>query len=161
MKVNAKKIMILVSMVLLLVATGCLNYFLGQKTSVPGGGTDDPVVTLDFFEAYRQDREANRNQEILYLDNIIASEVSSTDAVESAETKRMELVTLMEKELVLEGLIKARGYDDCVVTMSDSGVNVVVKSASELDDNSATQIMSLIVKETGVKGSEVFIIPYV
>jgi stage III sporulation protein AH len=160
MKANKKKIIVLVSLVLLLVATGCLNYFLTTSaTSSTDDGTDVDVETT-FFPAYREERSNTRAQEILYLDDIIASANSDEETIASAQSKKLYLVDSMEVELVLEGLIKAKGFEDCVVTISSENVNVVVQD-TELSIEEAAQILDIIVSETDYTASNVIIIPYV
>ena len=66
----------------------------------------------------------------------------------------------METELVLEGLIKAKGFKDCVVTMSTENVNVVVMD-EELTLEESAQILDIIVSETDYTAPNVVIIPYV
>lgn len=157
MKANKKKIIILVSLVLLLIATGCLNYFLTVKNN------DDPVdvtATPTFFSIYRDERTNTRAQEILYLDDIIASINSDETTIASAQEKKLGLVDTMEVELTLEGLIKAKGFNDCVVTISSENVNVVVMD-TELTVEEAAQILNVIVSETEYTASNVIIIPYV
>ncbi len=159
MKANKKKIIILVSLVVLLVATGCLNYFLTikakDKTDPVGGGSQ-----VTFFSTYRADREATRAQEVLYLEDIITSPSSTEEVIVSAQEKKISLVSNMEVELALEGLIKAKGFEDCIVTISSNNVNVVVKD-SELTVQEAAQIFNIIVTETDYPASNVIIIPYV
>ena len=160
-KVNKKKIIILVSLVVLLVAVGCLNYFLTVRNNQTSGD-QNPVdaATPTFFATYRSDREATRAQEMLYLEDIITSVNSDAETIASAQNKKLELVSIMETELALEGLIKAKGFEDCVVTISSNNVNVVVQD-SELGLDEAAQIFNIIVTETGFDVSNVFIIPYV
>ncbi len=161
---NKKKVIVIVAMVLLLVGTGCLNYFLTIDTSSNSGDTPvvntTPVVSeLSFFDAYREDREATRAQTIMYLDEIISSEVSSSDAIVSAEDERLGVVSTMEQELVLEGLIKATGFSDCVVTMGTQNVNVVV-ATDLLTDEQVISITDLIVTETSTDPSKIVVISY-
>lgn len=159
MKANKKKIIILVSLVVLLVATGCLNYFLTIKAKDSG----DPVggdAQVTFFSTYRADREATRAQEVLYLEDIITSASSTEEVIATAQEKKIGLVSNMEVELALEGLIKAKGFEDCIVTISSNNVNVVVKD-SELSVQEAAQIFNIIVTETDYPASNVIIIPYV
>lgn len=159
MKANKKKIIILVSLVVLLVATGCLNYFLTVKGK---GGTDavNGGSQVTFFSTYRTDRLATRAQEVLYLEDIITSANSSNEIIASAQEKKLGLVGSMEVELALEGLIKAKGFEDCIVTISKNNVNIVVKD-SELTIQEAAQILNIVVTETDYKASNVIIIPYV
>lgn len=157
-KAKTKKILVLSVMVVLLVATGVLNWALNDRLT-SNQPADANAVTETFFAAYRSDREATRESEFLYLDAIITSETSSAEAKKAAEEQKLDLVERMEKELQLETLIKSKGFDDAIVTMSDTGVNVVV-GAAELSAEQAAQIFDIIQTETTFKAADVKIIPY-
>lgn len=142
-----KKIIILVTMALLLVVTGYLNIALnGTGSSIETNGNN---TNLSFFASYRNDRESTRNSEIAYYDAIIKSDSSSLEAKNLAETKKAELIQKMETELVVEGLIKAKGFEDVIVTNSTTSVNVVIKTA-DLTSNQVAQITSIVTEQTGM-----------
>ena len=44
--------------------------------------------------------------------------------IASAGEKKMELLAAIEKELVIEGLIKAQGFNDAVVTMRSPLISI-------------------------------------
>ena len=150
-----KKIVILSVMMLLLVVTGVLNFVLNDNITEQTATT---VTTGNFFVTYRTDRQTTRDQEMLYYDAIISSETSSVDAINLAETKKLQLIASMETELVTEGLIKAQGFEDCVVTTSSSSVNVIVKSG-ELSSNEVAKIVNIVKTQTGAKIDNIKIIP--
>lgn len=150
------KIIILSAMVLLLGVTGYLNVALNNSLSSNNDG--DSTTTSSYFVAYRNDRESTRDQEMLYYDAIIANETSTEAAIAAAEEARLSLVTQMEKELVVEGLIKAKGFEDCVVTISSDNVNAVVK-ADALTSAEANQILAIIQEQLGTNIENVKIIP--
>ncbi len=150
------KIIILSAMVLLLGVTGYLNVALNNSLSSNNDG--DSTTTSSYFAAYRNDRESTRDQEMLYYDAIIANETSTEAAIAAAEEARLSLVTQMEKELVVEGLIKAKGFEDCVVTISSDNVNAVVK-ADALTSAEANQILAIIQEQLGTNIENVKIIP--
>ena len=160
LKANKKKIIVIVSMIALLVATGCLNYFLNVKQQSVDNPVQGNVSTPTFFATYRTDREATRNQEIAYLDEIINSATSTETAIASAESQKLAITGAMETELVLEGLIKAKGFEDCIVTISTENVNVVVMD-EDLSLEDAAQILNIVVTETEFTAPDVVIIPYV
>lgn len=135
-----KKIIILCTMLLLLVVTGYLNLTLNGSVVPTSSSTN---TNVNFFTSHREYREETRQQEILYYDAIISSSASSTEAINSAQNKKLEIVALMEKELVLEGLIKGKGFEDCVVTISEGTVKAIVK-ATELDKSQVAQITSIL-----------------
>ena len=155
MLTKKKKIIILSVMAVLLVITGYLNIALNQGV-VETGSTS--ITTSNFFTTYRSDREATRNQEIEYYDAIILSDSTTAEAKANAETKKAQLIESMETELVTEGLIKAKGFEDVIVTSTTSNVNVVVKSA-ELTSSQVAQIVSIVQQQTGMAIDYIKIIP--
>ena len=157
-KPRTKTIIVLAVMVALLVATGVLNWALNDRLTA-SDPIDANAVTETFFSAYRSEREATRESEFLYLDAIISSETSSEAAKTAAEEQKLGLVERMEKEMQLESLVKAKGFEDAIVTMSDSGVNVVVGTA-ELTAEQAAQIYDIVRSETDFAAGDVKIIPY-
>ena len=158
-KPRTKKIVVLSVMVALLVATGVLNWALNDRLTT-GEPIDAGVVTETFFAAYRSDREATRAPESLHLDAILTSETSSEAAKTAAEEQKLDLVERMETELQLETLVKSKGFEDAIVTIGDSGVNVVV-GTPELSAEQAARIYDIIQSETTFKAQDVKIIPYV
>ena len=160
MKANKKKIIVLVSLVVLLAGVACLNYFLtvkgiGKKDNSPVG-TTEPT----FFSTYRTDRDSTRTQEKLYLESLMASTTADEATMAEANKSYIALSEAMETETTLEGLIKAYGFKDCIVTISNGNVNVVVQD-SELTVEEAAQILSTIVSKTEYTAKDVVIIPYV
>lgn len=148
------KIIIITAMVLLLGVTGYLNVMLNN--SVSSSGTKNETTTVGYFQTYRSTRESTRDQEMLYYDAIISNETSTDEAVKNAENSKLQLISQMEKELVVEGLIKAKGFEDCVVTISDANVNAVVK-ADELSSTEVAQIVAVIQSQlkTGIENIKI------
>jgi len=157
MKANKKKIIIIASLVVLLVATGVLNYFLSVKAAQKDSDLD---AAPTFFATYRADREATRAEQILYLESILTSGTADEATIAEAQSKKLRIADAMEIEMVLEGLIKAKGFQDCVVTISTENVNIVVQDA-ELTTEEAAQIYNIVVTETSFTAPDIVIIPYV
>ena len=151
-----KKIIILATMFVLLVATGYLNIVLNSGTTTTTNSEN--VVTGNFFTTYRLDRQSTRDEEMAYYDAIIASATASAEAKANAEAKKQELVNNMEMELVTEGLIRARGFEDVIVTNSNSAINVIVKSA-ELTSSEVAQIVSIVKEQCNASLENIKIIP--
>ena len=141
-------------MVVLLGVTGYLNIVLNNSVK----NTNTNVTTLSYFASYRNDRSSTRDQEILYYDAIIDSTSSTEAAVKAAEQAKLDLISTMEKELAVEVLIKAQGFSDCVIAISDTKVNVVVKGAS-INENEAAQISTIVREQLGTELKNIIIIP--
>lgn len=151
-----KKIIILCSMVALLVLTGFLNLTLNQQAVSTTGG--DNVNSASFFETYRIDRDSSREQQALYYKAILESANSTETAKEEAQTNLNALAGKKEKELVLEGYILAKGFEDVVVSFTENYVNVMVKSA-ELTEAEVAQIVEVVQEQTKKSIDNIKIIP--
>lgn len=164
-KINRKTIVI-ASMVLLLLVTGFLNWKYTQAKAgqeAQGNGTtnqqpDDGITTTSTFSDYRLERERTRTQEITYIDSIISNTNTDQETLAEAQLMKLELTDTMEKEMLLEGLLKAKGFEDVFVTLGDQSINVVVKDA-ELSQAEVAQILELVQRETSMSAMNVKIIP--
>lgn len=153
-----KKIIILSAMVALLLVTGYVNVALNSSLSNKSTQTSASTITANFYTNYRNERESTRMQEIQFYDSILTSATSSAEAKEEAEANKLAIITQMEKELVTEGIIRGKGFEDAIVTSSDSNVNVFVKSA-ELTSAEVAQITSVVTEQLSVEIDKIIIIP--
>jgi len=153
-----KKIIILSIMIALLLVTGYVNVALNSSLSSNSTQTSAGSTTTNFYTTYRNERESTRTQEIQFYDSIIASATSSEDAKTEAEENKLALISQMEKELVTEGIIIGKGFEDVIVTSSTANVNVFVKSA-ELTATEVAQISSVVTEQLGVEIDKIIIIP--
>ena len=152
-----KKVLVLSIMVLVLAVAVVLNFtLLGDMQQ-----TDDAsTATASFFTTYRETRQSERNQEVLYLDSVIAMEGEEfADARQTAVEQKLKLVEIMEKELLLESLLKAKGYEDVIVSvgLTNDNINVVVK-ADEITREDTAKIYSTIKNETNTTSDMVKIL---
>ena len=153
-----KKIIILSCMIALLGVTAIFNFVLTATPTNNGAGA--VVTTANYFTQYRSERVTNRNEELLQLDSVIASAEQGSAEHSEALTMKVELVEMTEKEMLLESLIKACGFEDVVVVIgldSDS-VNVITKSA-DLTTDDAIMIYTIIEEEMVASPENVKIIP--
>ena len=124
-----KRILIISCFCLLLLITGVANVVLNNAVQAESESTLVSTNTYaSFFDSYRTDRVSTRNQEIQYLDAIIASSSSSAESKASAEAEKASLLKLMEMELALEGIIKAKGFEDAIISALSSNISVIVKN---------------------------------
>ncbi len=152
-----KKIVILSVMIALLLVTGFVNVALNSTLS-SDLSTTTSTTNANFYSTYRTDRENTRLQEIQHYDEIIASATASEESKADAEEKKLALITQMEKELVTEGIIRGKGFEDVVITTSNSNINVFIK-ASELTESEVAQITSVVTTQMNVEIDKIIIIP--
>ena len=155
---NKKKVIIMSSLVLLLAATAVFNFVFANENSMQASG--DGVTTANYFTTYRADRTTTRNEELVQLDSVIALYEAGDDKYEEATEMKMEIVAAMEKELVLENMVKSLGFSDAVVSVSadSDNVNVFINSA-ELNYDTALSIYSMMKNETGIVAGNIIIMP--
>lgn len=144
-----KKTIVIASLVVLLAITGFLNWKFAvdnnDQLNVPGD--KDPVTNT--FADFRTERERVRTQEITSIDSIINNENTDAQTLADAQKMKLEITDVMEKELLIEGLLKAKGFEDVVVTISSESVNVVVKP-TELTQQQVAQVLEIVVRETSM-----------
>ena len=153
-----KKIIILSAMVALLLVTGFVNVALNSTLSSSATQTSSSANNASFYVTYREEREATRTQEIQFYDSILASATASDKAKLEAEANKVALISQMEKELVTEGILVGKGFDDAIVTMSSKNVNVFIKS-KELSSVEVAQITSIVTEQLNVEIDKIIIIP--
>ena len=153
-----RKIVVLSCMIALLAVTAVFNFVLTGGSS----GVEDTalVSSANYFSQYRTERLMTRNEELLQLDEVIAnSEVNSAERNEALNLK-IEMTAITEKELLLENLIKAYGFEDAVVVigLESDNVNVIAK-APDMTTDDAILIYTIVFEEIGVSAENVKIIP--
>lgn len=151
-----KRVLIVTGFCLLLALTGVLNIVLNNSANTSTGS--ETVTTTSFFASYRTDRNSTYEQEMLYLNAIIASDSASTEAKKNAEAEQANIIANMKLQTSLEGLIKSKGFSDVVVSALTNNISVIVKSGS-LTDVEVANIVEIITSETNYTIDNIKIIP--
>ena len=155
---NRKKIIVMSGLVLLLAVTAVFNFVLAGVTN-PSEQVGS-VNTANYFTTYRTERTTTRNEELVQLDSVIALYEAGSEQFEEAAAMKLEIITAMEQELVIETMIKSLGFSDCVVSLSSSSDNVnVFINSSELNYDTALQIYNMLKNETGIVAGNIIIMP--
>lgn len=162
-KIMNKRVLTLAGVCLLLIGAIVANVAINNRNkekaaSAPvDDGTTTPVSNItqneNFFEAYRLERDNVRTQELAYLDAIVA-QGADKETLDDAQKQKLTLIASMETELTVEGLIKAKGFSDVVVSLHSGSVNVIV-GASTLSDEEVAQILDIVLRQTGEKAENV------
>lgn len=158
-----RKLITLGAVALLLMGAIAANFFLGGKKKAPAQSAaaaaetaTDPAVSAstgvaNFFDTFRSERDLTRAQEIKYLDMIV-EQGADAETLADAQQQKLNIVNFMEKELTVESLLKAKGFNDAAVTLHAGSVNVIL-SAGSLTDEQVAQILDIVMRETG-EGAE-------
>ena len=106
----------------------------------------------------RLNREQTRSKNKETLLNVINNEAVSKSEKKKAVKSMVKITETNEMENTIESLLKAKGFNDVIVTVSDKQVDVVV-SDKEIADNKRAQIEDVIKRKTGLEASAITITP--
>lgn len=145
-----KKVLVIAGLAILLAVTGVLNwkFAANKKARQQAEGNGGTEQTVSSFADFRTERERVRTQELTSIDSIINNENTDTQTLAEAQKMKLELTDTMEKELLIEGLLKAKGFEDAVITISDTAVNVIVKQ-KDLTKQQVAQVLEIVLREAG------------
>ena len=142
------------------------------SSKLPGRPADAPVsetVTAapqpsaapeeaDPLEDFRTEREQLRSMQTAQLNDIIHDGETDSQTRALAQRTLIDLMAWSEQETTIEGVLRARGYADCVATIHEDTANVLVR-AEALTRQETAVILELVLRETDVDSGNVKIIP--
>ena len=152
-KLLNRRTMTLLGVGLLLLAAVAANVIMNRSDERLAGAetaavsVSAPGAQGSFFDIYRSERDSVRTQELAYLDAIVA-QGGDEATLSEAQKQKMTLVGCMESELNTENLIRAKGFEEVIVSMHNGSVNVIV-DADALTDEQVAQILDIVLRETG------------
>ena len=111
----------------------------------------------DYFTQAKLSRENTHNDAMKELEEIINNSELDDSTKAAAVSKAAELAETMKNETNIENLIKAKGFDDVLVTVGENQTTVVIKSDG-LSANEVAIIKDVIVSQLGIPASSVKII---
>ena len=156
---NTKKIVLMSTFVVLLALLAVFNFVFASTSELASANSGPVAEVEDYYSAFRTERNLKRSEEFSEL--ALAIDTYSKDSAEyaAAVARRQELVTRMEDELVMETVIKAIGFSDVAVAITDkNNINVFVNS-DEFTGDHATKIFYALEVQYGLRNGNVIIIP--
>ena len=114
----------------------------------------------DYFATIRLARQESRDSAVELLQQTIAYETGADDETASAASSQLaNMVSMALQEAEIEGLVIAKGYEDCVTYMSDGAISVAVAVPAEgLDTESVAQICDIVTTQSDYTPSQLKII---
>ena len=141
-----------------LAADSALTYRLATARSVRTASAASVREPADALQSFRLEREQLRAREEAQLNEIIYSD-GSGELAGQARQRLMDMLDRAEAENMLEGVLRARGFDDAVVTVGERSANVLLRREAPLNQRETAVILELVMRETGLTGGSVKIIP--
>lgn len=168
-----KKHIILACLTLILGAAIYMNYAiapLDENLTAAGTGSGDTnsaeaanygdaafVSTegeSDYFAQVRIARMTSRDEAVETLSAILGGGDLSGEETAVYTDKAVNLSKLSESENTIESLIKAQGFEDCVVYLNGTAANIVVKSEG-LVPSEAAQIKDILLTEVTIPAENI------
>ncbi|GAB6138816.1 SpoIIIAH-like family protein [Halanaerobaculum tunisiense] len=111
----------------------------------------------DFFVEYRVERDQARSEQINLLREMINNPNSDKELKAQAQELLLNITNNIEKEMEIESLIRARGYEDGIAFIHDDSVEVVIATQG-LERKDAAKIGDIVINTTDIPRQEVTII---
>lgn len=121
--------------------------------------TSDDVQELSNADAYFDEVRATINMDRNEILSMLTSVIEETEAEpekNNATQQKLKIVEYMNQENVIEKLIKNKGYDQSLVLITDSSVNVTVNK-QELTQTDVAKICDIVMRETGRNAEQIVI----
>lgn len=103
-------------------------------------------------------REQVRAENKAVLQGIIDNKNLSEEQKSEAVAEMIEMTKIAELETSVETMLLSKGFSESVVTITETGVDVVVNGA-ELTDAHRAQIEDIVTRKTGVEAKNIVITP--
>jgi stage III sporulation protein AH len=110
-----------------------------------------------FYVEYRLQRDRVRSQEMETLIDLINNPNVTADGKARAEDQLLRLVDMMEKELLVENLVKAQGFRDAIFFLRGNKAHLVIK-AKNLNQAQFAQLSEMVSIVAGIGMEDVVII---
>ena len=125
---------------------------------IDGAKQDDNITYSDSFVTYRLEREEARSAQMELLSDIIDNKNSSVEAKREAEGRTLAISDAMEKELLLESLLKAKGEQEALVFVQEDKINVILApSGGSPDGTEIAKIAELVSENTGTALENIYV----
>lgn len=119
--------------------------------------TSASVAGDDYFTSARLSREKARDEAVETLQKIINGSNQTDTAKQTATSQANVIAKNIVKEAEIENLIKAKGFEDCVVFLQDDECSVVVKTKSN-SQNDAIVIRDIVSDQAGISYDKIKIV---
>ncbi len=185
MKFLKRKQIIVLSLVLMLVIAGYLQYSynkssqfseedsgqIGDAVFVDNQDVNDDSAAVDdtektvtaskeannYFAQTKMDRDVVRGKDIEIMKSITDDQSASKEQKTEAQAKMMKIVETSQKELNIENLIKGKGFSDVVALFGDDGsVDIVVK-APAISKADTAKIVDIVTRQANVSLDKIVI----
>ena len=113
--------------------------------------------TEAYFVSTQLNRQRSRDEALETLQVVIDSSETMPDVKDEALNRMISIASEIETEAIVEEMIKAKGFEDCLAVMTGEKINVIVKTPGLLTSEVA-QITEIVTQETGFSPENIVIV---
>ncbi len=113
--------------------------------------------TEAYFVSAQLNRQRSRDEALETLQVVIDSSETMPDVKDEALNRMISIASEIETEAIVEEMIKAKGFEDCLAVMTGEKINVIVKTPGLLTSEVA-QITEIVTQETGFSPENIVIV---
>ena len=128
--------------------------YYGDAAFVSGSISDEAGA---FFAQARMDLQESRDEAKEFLQAMFHGGDARGDELEVIARNAQRMQSHIESETKIENLLKAQGFEDALVYISDRGVNIIVRTP-ELDSAGAAKIKNTLLSEVSVAAENIVIV---
>lgn len=110
-----------------------------------------------YFVSAQLNRQRSRDEALETLQVVIDSSETMPDVKDEALNRMISIASEIETEAIVEEMIKAKGFEDCLAVMTGEKINVIVKTPGLLTSEVA-QITEIVTQETGFSPENIVIV---
>jgi stage III sporulation protein AH len=113
---------------------------------------------VNYFYNVKLDREQTRAKNKEELIEIVENTEISEAKKEEAISKMVELTANAERENAAEMMLKARGFEETVVSIVDGKADVIV-DVETITEEQVAQIVDIVNRKTGIENKNIVVTP--
>ena len=103
----------------------------------------------NYFAEARMNKESARSKSMEMLNEMLNNANVDAESKQKAQEDMLALAAVTDKEASCENLIKAKGFEECVVFVNGDSVSVTVKSEG-LSSSDLAKIQEIVSSQTGI-----------
>ncbi len=112
----------------------------------------------EYFAAVRLERQQARDEAAAALETIASAQGAAQETVDEALGAMTQMAQWAVREAELENLIRAKGFLDCVVYLSEEGATVTVAAQEGLSEASVARITDIILSGTDFSAEDLNVV---
>ncbi len=111
-----------------------------------------------YFAEAKLSRSKSRDEAVQALATMLDDAELSAEQKTQLALEATELAKSIEIEGKIENLVKAKGFEECMVYYDTEKVDVIVKAAQGLDDQQVAQLQDVILSEVSLEAENIRIV---